>query len=147
MRRPDEWTELEVTVDSGACISVMPIGSCEGIDIIENELSRNGAEYEVANGATIPNLGERRCEVMTVGSPQPKRITFQVADVHKPLLSISGCADMGFDCFLGQSGGKLRDRVNGELIPLERHGSLYTLRMWVRQDPSARHNQHFGGQG
>ena len=101
MRRPDEWIVLEVTVDSGACISVMPIGSCEGIDIIENELSRNGAEYEVANGATIPNLGERRCEVMTVGSLQPKRITFQVADVHKPLLSISGCADMGFDCFLG----------------------------------------------
>ena len=59
MRRPDEWIELEVAVDSGACISVMPIGSCEGIDIIENELSRSAAEYEVANGATIPNLGER----------------------------------------------------------------------------------------
>ena len=47
MRRPEEWIELEVTVDSGACISVMPIASCEGIDIVENELSRNGAEYEV----------------------------------------------------------------------------------------------------
>jgi hypothetical protein len=145
MRSPDEWTELEVTVDSGACISVMPIASCEGIDILENELSRSGAEYEVANGATIPNLGERRCEVMTVGSLQPKRITFQVADVHKPLLSISGCADMGFDCFLGQHGGQLRDRVTGELIPLERHGSLYTVRMWIRQDPSARPKPRFGG--
>ena len=145
MRSPDEWTELEVTVDSGACISVMPIASCEGIDILENELSRNGAEHEVANGATIPNLGERRCEVMTVGSLQPKRITFQVADVHKPLLSISGCADMGFDCFLGQHGGQLRDRVTGELIPLERHGSLYTVRMWIRQDPSARPKPRFGG--
>ena len=137
MRRPDEGTELAVTVDSGACISVMPIASCEGIDILENELSRSGAEYEVANGATIPNLGERRCEVMTVGSLQPKRITFQVADVHKPLLSTSGCSDMGFDCFLGRSGGQLRDRITGELIPLERHGSLYTVRMWVRQDPNA----------
>ena len=145
MRSPDEWTELEVTVDSGACISVMPIASCEGIDILENELSRSGAEYEVANGATIPNLGERRCEVMTVGSLQPKRITFQVADVHKPLLSISGCADMGFDCFLGQHGGQLRDRITGELIPLERHGSLYTVRMWIRQDPSAKPKPRFGG--
>jgi hypothetical protein len=36
MRRPEEWIELEVTVDSGACISVMPITSCEGIDIEEN---------------------------------------------------------------------------------------------------------------
>ena len=93
MRRPDEWIELEVTVDPGACISVMPSASCEGIDIAENELSRNGAEYKVANGATIPNLGERRCEVMTAGSLQPKRITFQVADVHKPVLGLSRCAD------------------------------------------------------
>ena len=147
MRRPDEWTQVDVTVDSGACVSVMPVGICEGIDVMENELSRNGAEYEVANGATIPNLGERRCEVMTVGSLQAKRITFQVADVHKPLLSISGCADMGFDCFLGQYGGQLRDRVTGELIPLERHGSLYTVRMWVRQDPNAKPSQPFGGQG
>jgi hypothetical protein len=107
MRRPEEWTQIDVTVDSGACVSVMPVGICEGIDAMENELFRNGAEYEVANGATIPNLGERRCEVMTVGSLQAKRITFQVADVHKPLLSISGCADMGFDCFLGQYGARL----------------------------------------
>ena len=84
---------------------------------------------------------------MTVGSLQPKKITFRVADVHKPLLSISGCADIGFDCFLGQNGGQLRDRVTGELIPLERHGSLYAVRMWVRQDPSTRPDQRFGGQG
>ena len=145
MRRPEEWIELEVTVDSGACISVMPIASCGGIGVVENELSRTGAEYEVANGATIPNRIERRCEVMTVGSLQPRRITFQAADVHKPLLFISGCADMGFDCFLGQNGGQLRDRVTGELIPLERHGSLYTVRMWVRQDPNVKPNQRFGG--
>ena len=84
---------------------------------MENEFSRNGAEYEVANGATIPNLGERIYEVMTFGSLQAKRLTFQVADLHKPLLSISGCADMGCDCFFGHSGGQFRDRVTGELIP------------------------------
>ena len=43
MRRPDEWIELEVKVDSGACISVMPIGYCESIDIIENDLSLGAA--------------------------------------------------------------------------------------------------------
>ena len=57
MRRLDEWTEIEVTVDSGACVSVMPVGICEGIEVIENELFRIGAVYEVANGASIPNLG------------------------------------------------------------------------------------------
>ena len=59
MRRPDEWTQVDVTVDSGACVSVMPISICEGFGVMENEVSRNGAEYEVGKGATIPILGER----------------------------------------------------------------------------------------
>ena len=144
---PDRWEDIEVTVDSGACVTVMPRSMCEGISILQNALSQEGAEYEVANGAAIPNLGERRCEVMTVGSVAPKKITFQVADVHKPLLSITACADMGFDCYLGKEGGSLRDRVTGEVIPLNRKGTLYTMKMWVRQDPTIRVSQPFVGPG
>ena len=110
IKGPQEWTEIEITVDSGACVTVMPRTLCEGISILKNRLSREGVEYEVANGAHIPNLGERRCEMMTIGSNVAKRIVFQVADVHKPLLSISGCADMGFDCHLNDKGGFLTDR-------------------------------------
>ena len=108
-----------MTVDSGACVTVMPKGMCMGISVLENSLSGEGAEYEVASGQSIPNLGERRCEIMTVGSTTAKRITFQVADVHKPLLSITACADMGFDCLLGSEGDMLRDRHTHEVIPLE----------------------------
>ena len=147
IRSPEEWEEIEVTVDSGACVTVMPKGMCMGISVLENSLSREGAEYEVANGQSIPNLGERRCEVMTAGSTTAKHITFQVADVHKPLLSITACADMGFDCFLGSEGGMLRDRHTHEIIPLDRKGTLYTMKMWVRQDPSINISQPFVGQG
>ena len=58
--------------------------------------------------------------MMTIGSNRSKRIVFQVADVHKPLLSISGCADMGFDCYLGEK---------------ERTTNLHIMRAWIRQDP------------
>ena len=75
---------------------------------------------------------------LVVGSLQPKTNTFQVEDVHKPLFSIFGCADMGFDCFLGQNGRQLRDRITGEPFPLE--SSLYRVRMWVRQDPNVKPN-------
>ena len=143
VQRPDEWVLIDVTVDSGACVSVMPSGLCTGISIVENDLSRGGVEYEVANGESIANLGERRCQVMTVGSMIPKQITFQVADVHKPLLSITACSDLGFDCYLGKEGGSLRNRMTGEVIPLERRGSLYSLRMWVRQDPGVNSNSSF----
>ena len=121
--------EIEVTVDSGACVTVMPRKCCEGISILQNALSRAGFEYEVANGAGLKNLGERQCEVMTAGSDVPKRIVFQVADVHKPLLSITACADMGFDCHLTKAGGYLEDPVTGERIPLQRKDNLYTMRV------------------
>ena len=143
--RADDWIQVEVTVDSGACVTVMPAGLCTGIPIVDNVFSKSGTEYEVANGDSIPNLGERRCEVMTVGSLAPKLIVFQIADVHKPLLSVTACSDMGFDCFLGKEGGSLRDRVTGETIPLERQGSLYTLKMWVRQDQGHKPSSGFSG--
>ena len=146
VQKPDEWVEIEITVDSGACITVMPRLWCQGISILQNSLSRAGTKYEVANGAHIKNLGERRCEMMTIGSEKSKLITFQVADVHKPLLSISGCADMGFDCYLGKAGGHLRDRDSGEMIPLERRENLYVMRAWVRQDPNVNVSQPFAGQ-
>ena len=145
VQRPEEWIAVEITVDSGACVTVMPAGLCTGIPILDNALSKGGVEYEVANGESIPNLGERRCEVMTVGSLTPKLIVFQIADVHKPLLSVTACSDMGFDCFLGKEGGSLKDRVTGELIPLERQGSLYTMKMWIRQDQSQRPSPGFSG--
>ena len=44
---------------------------------------------------------------MTIGSMIPKRIVFQIADVHKPLLSITACSDMGYDCFFGKEGQKM----------------------------------------
>ena len=101
----------------------------------------------MANGAHIPNLGERRCELMTIGSSIKKLMTFQVADVHKALLSVTDCADMGFDCYLGSANGSLTDRVSGEKIPLECRENLYIMRAWIRQDPTVQVSQPFVGPG
>ena len=76
-----------------------------------------------ANGATIANEGERHCLMMTMGARSPKRITFQVADVHKALLSVTRVADAGFDCFLGRHGGYLSDVWTGERVPITRKGN------------------------
>ena len=84
---------------------------------------------------------------MTIGNMIPKRIVFQIADVHKPLLSITACSDMGYDCYLGKEGGSLRHRITGKVIPLERRGPLYTLKMLVRQAVDADNGQRFPGPG
>ena len=129
-----EWIEIEITIDSGACETVMPMSWCKGISVLSSPQYLQGVEYEVANGETIPNLGERRCLMMTAGSNAMKKITFQVADVHKPLLAISKIADQGFECILGKTGGRLIDQVTGEIIPLVRRDNLYVMKAWVRQD-------------
>jgi len=130
---PSEWTEVEATVDSGACDTVMPSDECRHINIVSSEKSRSGFQYEIADGTEIPNKGERQCEVMTEGSGQVKRIHIQVADVHKCLLSITKVADMGFRCILEKQGGYLEDVYTGEKTPIWRKGNLYVMKMWVRQ--------------
>ena len=133
VQSPDDWTEIEITVDSGACETVMPSDICSNIVVHQSSCS-HGAEYEVANGQSLPNLGERRCLLMSLGSTVAKSITFQVADVHKPLLSVSRCADMGFRCILEKHGGYL-EHTSGERVQLQRRDNLYVMRAWVKNNP------------
>ena len=86
----------------------------------------------------FPNLGERRCQMMTVGSTVCKSIVFQVADVHKALLSLSRCADMGFESRFGRRAGALIVEESGEVIPLQRKGNLYVLKCWLKAAPFGR---------
>ena len=134
----DEWYEIELTADTGACDTVIPKDMCPGIPITPSYQSIRGMEYEVATGASIPNLGERKCEMWTDGGSGPKAISMQVADVHKALLSLSRCADMGFESRFGSKIGCLIDTTSGEIIPLQRRGNLYVLRCWVRAAPFGR---------
>ncbi len=111
---------------------------CPGIPITPSVQSLRGMEYEVATGESIPNLGEKRCEMLTEGASAPKSISMQVADVHKALLSLSRCADMGFESRFGRVAGALIDEESGEVIPLQRKGNLYVLKCWLRAAPFGR---------
>ena len=140
-----QWVRIDITADTGACDSVMPReGPWENIEIVPSEMSRREDEYEVANAESIPNLGERHLAIWPEGSSQPRHICMQVADVHKPLLSLSRCADLGFESRFGKSAGALVDGHSGEVIPLHRVGNLYMLRAWIRAAPNKA--QPFGRQ-
>ena len=115
----------------------------EGMKIWPSMQSGPGFEYEVANGDTIPCLGERRLQLWTEGSNQPRAMSIQVADVHKPLLSLSRCADAGYESRFGRELGCLYGVTAGDVIPLHRRGNLYFLRAWVKAADAA---TPFGGQ-
>ena len=132
------WVEVELCADTGACDTVIPRKMCQGIAITPSLQSMQCMEYEVADGNTIPNLGERRCVMWTDGATDPRHINLQVADVHKALLSMSRCADMGFESRFGRVAGALIDEESGEVIPLQRKGNLYVLKCWLRAAPFGR---------
>ena len=137
-REEEEWTEVEFCADTGACDTVMPRALCKGIAITPSLQSLACLEYEVANKQTIPNLGERKCLVWTDGLSVPRPMNIQVADVHKPLLSLSRCADMGYESRFGKVAGALIDSETGDVIPLVRRGNLYVLKCWLRSAPFGR---------
>ena len=74
----------------------------------------------------------------TEGATKAKIIDMQVADVHKALLSLSRCADMGFESRFGKTAGCLIDAESGEVVPLLRRGNLYILKCWIRAAPFGR---------
>jgi hypothetical protein len=128
----DGWEMLEITVDSGACDTVLPTGMLASVKTESTPASRNMEEYEVANGGVIINEGEKRCLMLTPGSTTPKGIVFQVTDVHKPLMSVGAMCDAGYECLMSREGGFMRDVETGEMTPLIRKGNLYVLQAWVR---------------
>ena len=111
---------------------MIPKDMCPGIPVMPSLQSIRVMEYEVAKVECIPNLGEGRCLMWTGGASGAVRISMQVADVHKALLSLSRCADMGFESRFGRVAGCLIDTNSGEVIRLIRKGSLYVLRAWIR---------------
>ena len=84
----------------------------------------------VSADASFGRNGEWASQVM--------KMNMQVADVHKGLLSLSRCADMGFERRFGRRAGARICENTGEVIPLANKGNLYVLSVRVRAAPFAR---------
>ena len=78
----------------------------------------------------------------TENAREAELINMQVADVHKALLSLSRCADMGFESYFGRYAGALVDENTGQVIPLLRKSNLYVFRAWMRAAPFGRPKCH-----
>ena len=93
---------------------------------------KSWVEHEVASVKAVPNLGERHCDMFCEGAESSMMMYFQVADIHRPLLSLSRAADQGFQSYLDWYGGCLEDTQTGEQIPTLQRGNFYVKQIWVR---------------
>ena len=113
-----EWEEVELAVDSGASETVVNDDMLKSVQTQESAASRRGVEYEVANGIRIPNLGEKRF-IGTSDEGISRRLTAQVCDVNKALLSVSKMVKAGNRVIFDPEGSYIEDKNTGECMNLK----------------------------
>ena len=127
-----EWEEVELAVDSGAAETVIGEDMVQSAELRESIASKKGVEYEVANGVRIPNLGEKRF-VGTSDEGISRRLTAQVCDVNKGLLSVSKITRGGSRVVFDMDGSYIEDKTTHERMNLAERNGMYMLRLWTQR--------------
>ena len=127
----NKWEVIDLAVDSGASETVISEDMLPNIPIKQEDASRRGVQYEVANGVRIPNLGEKKfqwySEEGTVRS-----ITTQVCEVNKGLLSVRSVVEAGNRVAFDSTGSYIEDKKTHERMYMRDEAGMYMLRMYVR---------------
>ena len=133
-KRVGQWEELLAVVDSGATVPVFHPKVGKEYELEESAASRDGVEYEVANGDTLPNLGQKAIAVLTQEGTI-RGYQSQCADVSKALNSVRAMVNAkNAVCFgLGPTGEDhlIVNRVTGEVNRMEDDGINYLQRLLI----------------
>ena len=126
------WEEVELAVDSGASETVISEDMVMSVDLCDSPASKRGVEYEVANGVRIPNLGEKRF-VGTSEEGISRRLTAQVCEVNKGLLSVSKVTKAGSRVIFDSDGSYIEDKTSGERMYLAERNGMFMLKLWTKR--------------
>lgn len=127
-----EWEQVELAVDSGAAETVINEDMILSVTTQDSQASRKGVEYEVANGIRIPNLGEKRF-VGVSSEGIGRRITAQVCEVNKGLLSVSKITKGGSRVVVDSDASYIEDKNTKERMYLTEKNGMYMLNLWTKR--------------
>ena len=136
-----DYEVIRVTADSGASDHVAPLTTARHIKLEETEASRSGLCYQSANGERISNLGQRNIKALT-NEGEVVAMTWQVADIKRPLASIGRMCDAGNAAIFTKLGGYIipegtvRNLINqiednGKMLKMNRENGMYNFDLWV----------------
>jgi hypothetical protein len=139
------WQKMEVTVDSGAAHSVANGDTWPKVSRQESEGSRMGSVYLGPGKERIPNRGQKSLSVKTAEDGPTRKMTFQDAEVRKPLAAVSGITGKGnvvlFDkrgSFIAPAESPEVEQIRGLIrqvknrIELEEKRGIYIMPVWVQ---------------
>lgn len=135
----EQWrdTTVDVTLDSGACTHILDIEDAPGYAVQESPGSRRGHNFVVGNGHRVPNEGQVQLNMEapssdTDGRPLRVQSTFQVAEITRPLMSVSSICDQGHSCVFTKEKAQVLDAAGKELCSFKRENGLYVASMKLR---------------
>ena len=111
----ENYEVIKVTADSGAVDHVAPKNTGKKFKTRDTEASRRGMHYIAANGTKIMNQGEKTISGVTEDDV-PLNMTWQVAEVKKPLASIGRICDAGNVAVFAKEGGYIVGRKTAETL-------------------------------
>ena len=97
----------------------------EHVPVVRGRAAEEEVAYLAADGGRIPNLGEQRIR-MKVDKHIIATI-FQVADVTKPVLSVTKLTEDGNEVRFNRRGGTISDPRSGKTVSFVRRRGVYVL--------------------
>ena len=139
---------MKFVLDSGAVKAVVPKDAIPNMKI---DKSRGGS-FRVASGEVLPNLGSTKLKGVGTLSGSPMTIGTQVAEITKPLASVTEMVDSGNLVIMHKTGGivkrlspdterKIRDLVKSKRGPenvVERRGGAFTFDIDIKDEKKSR---------
>ena len=83
----------------------------------------------------MPNIGQKVLNIQT-NEGKDIIVLYQIAEVSRPLTSVSATCDRGNWVVYTSQGGFIINCQIGERTSLERSGGIYELDLWMRDENS-----------
>ena len=127
--------DIEMCLDSGCCNHVLDAEDAPGYLVSESPGSRRGQNFVVGNGQRVPNEGQVRLRMEAStgeGSVNPVQSIFQVAEVSRPLMSVSKICDQGYSCLFTKDSAQILDANQRKVCEFGRSNGLYVANMKLK---------------
>ena len=124
------WERIRMIMDSGATVTVVPPTVGRLYHVQESPASKAGVEYTVANGDSLPNLGQKMLPLVTAEGTM-RGMLAQVANVTDGLQSIRNMYNSGHVVIFDGPESYCLNKFTGEVNEITDNGTNYTMDAWV----------------
>ena len=130
----DDWVETDIllTLDSGCCDHICDLSDAPGYAhfMEPSPGSQSGQRFVVGNGDRVKNQGQVRLRMKSIDAAGSlMSSTFQVAEIIRPLMSVSKMCDQDMSCIFEKMHARIVAPDGSTVARFERDGGLYTCTM------------------